>query len=217
MTRMAKQRGHGEGTVFWEAARERWVAAASVGYDASGRRLRKKAYGRTKTEARAKLRELLRDHEDGLSAGPERYTVGEAVREWFDHGLGKAGESTRENYRYLLEGHILPLLGSRRLRDLSAAEVDAWLADRARHVSTSTLQKLHSILNRSVRRAMARDKVKRNVVDLCTVPQGRAGRQSKALTLAQASAVLDAAAGTRMEAYIVVSLLTGARTEGHAL
>ncbi len=60
---------------------------------------------------------------------------------------------------------------------------------------------------------MARDKVIRNVVDLCSVPEGWAGRRSKALTLDQASAVLDAAAGTRMVAYIVVSLLTGARTE----
>jgi hypothetical protein len=37
------------------------------------------------------------------------------------------------------------------------------------------------------------------------------GRPSKALTLAQAEAVLTAAEGTRMHAYIVVSLLTGAR------
>jgi integrase len=60
---------------------------------------------------------------------------------------------------------------------------------------------------------MARDKVKRTVVDLCSVPQGRQGRPSKALTLAQASTILDAVDGTPMRAYVVVSLLTGARTE----
>ena len=64
-----------------------------------------------------------------------------------------------------------------------------------------------------MRRAMAQDKVKRNVVDLCSIPQGRQGRPSKALTLAQASAILDAVDGTPMHAYVVVSLLTGARTE----
>jgi integrase len=60
---------------------------------------------------------------------------------------------------------------------------------------------------------MARDKVKRNVVALCSVPKGRRGRPSKALTLAQAEAILATAERTRMHAYIVVSLLTGARTE----
>ncbi|GAA4637787.1 hypothetical protein GCM10023196_093020 [Actinoallomurus vinaceus] len=62
---------------------------------------------------------------------------------------------------------------------------------------------------------MRRDKVKRNVVDLCDVPEGRAGRPSKALMLSQAEAVLMAAqeAPIRMHAYIVLSLLTGVRTE----
>jgi integrase len=60
---------------------------------------------------------------------------------------------------------------------------------------------------------MARDKVRRNVVELCTVPSGQSGRPSKALTMAEAEAVLQAAARSRMHAYIVVSLLTGARTE----
>ena len=60
---------------------------------------------------------------------------------------------------------------------------------------------------------MGRDQVKRNIVALCTVPRGSAGRRSKALTMAEAEAVLRASEGTRMHSYIVLSLLTGARTE----
>jgi integrase len=73
--------------------------------------------------------------------------------------------------------------------------------------------RLHSCLNRIIKRAMARDKVRRNVVELCRVPQGRQGRPSKALTMAQAEEVLKASEGRSLHAYIVVSLLTGARTE----
>ena len=80
-------------------------------------------------------------------------------------------------------------------------------------MSTSTLRILHSALNRSIKRAMAQNKVKRNVVELATLPKGREGRQSKSLTLAQAAAILETVEGTRMHAYVVVSLLTGARTE----
>ena len=60
---------------------------------------------------------------------------------------------------------------------------------------------------------MARDQVKRNVVDLCEVPKGQAGRPSKSLTLDQARALLEAAEDASLYAYVVVSLLTGARTE----
>jgi integrase len=64
-----------------------------------------------------------------------------------------------------------------------------------------------------VRHAQARDKVKRNVVVLCDIPSGRPGRPSKSLTLDQAEALLDAAAGSALYAYVVLSLLIGARTE----
>lgn len=80
-------------------------------------------------------------------------------------------------------------------------------------MSTRTLRLLHSILNRSVKRAQVREKVKRNVVMLCEVPTGQGGRPSKSLTLDQAEAVLNAAVGSRLHAYIVLSLLIGARTE----
>src|SRR5215472_1015707 len=83
----------------------------------------------------------------------------------------------------------------------------------ARSLSTRTLREIVSVLKRSVSRAQARDKVKRNVVLLCEIPEGRTGRPSKSLTLPQAEALLSAAEASVMNAYIVLSLLIGARTE----
>jgi hypothetical protein len=70
------------------------------------------------------------------------------------------GEATRDANRHLCEEHVLPYLGARKLRDLTATEVDEWLATLARSLSTRTLQGVRACLNRAVRRAMARDKVK---------------------------------------------------------
>jgi integrase len=57
--------------------------------------------------------------------------------------------------------------------------------------------------------------VKRNVVLLCGIPGGQPGRPSEALTLEQAAAILIAAEqdDSTIGAYIIVSLLSGARTE----
>ena len=58
--------------------------------------------------------------------------------------------------------------------------------------------------------------MRRNVASLITVPEGRAGRPSKAMTLAQAVqllATLNSPASFRLSAYVVLSLLTGVRTE----
>jgi integrase len=210
---MTKRRSRGDGGLHWDEQRHRWIATVSLGYDPAGKRIVKRGSGRTKTDAKNKLKEVLRDYEDGLAIAPADYTVARAVNDWLAFGLSGRDGRTVDTCNILCRKHIIPALGARKLRDLTAEDVDRWLAGKAQALSTRTLQSLHSCLNRSVRRAMARDKVKRNVVALCSIPKGQAGRPSKALTFAQAEALLKAAEGSRMYAYIVLSLLTGARTE----
>jgi integrase len=171
------------------------------------------SYGRTKTVAKAKLRDLLRSREDGVVLTRDGFTVRQAVADWLEHGLSSRDKATRQANRHLCEKHVLPYLGARKLRDLTATEVDEWLATLATSLSTRTLQGVRACLNRAVRRAMARDKVKRNVVELTEVPAGLPGRPSKAMTAQQADDVITKTASDRMHSYVVVSLLTGARTE----
>ncbi|MFI9580300.1 tyrosine recombinase XerC [Streptomyces sp. NPDC052236] len=169
--------------------------------------------GKTKTAAKDKLKEVLRDYEDGLAIAPTGYTVKDAVTDWLNYGLAGRDPGTVTTNTILCNTHVIPALGARKLRDLSADDVDRWLAAKAKVLSTRSLEAIRSCLNRAVKRAMARDKVKRNVVELCSVPTGQPGRPSKSLTLAQAEAVLVAAEDSPLYAYIVVSLLTGGRTE----
>jgi hypothetical protein len=51
---------------------------------------------------------------------------------------------------------VIPDLGARKLRDLTADEVDEWLARKSAVLSTDTLRRILSILRRSIRRAQAR-------------------------------------------------------------
>jgi len=210
---MTTRRSRGDGGLHWDQTRQRWIATASLGHAPNGKRIVKRGSGKTKAAAKAKLVEVLRDHDDGLAIAPTGYTVANAVKDWLRYGLSGRDKGTVSTCTILSDTHIIPALGARKLRDLSAEDVERWLADKAATLSTRTLQSLRSCLNRSVKRAMARDKVKRNVVALCSVPTGQPGRPSKALTMAQAEAVLAAAESTRMRGYVMLSLLTGARTE----
>jgi integrase len=210
---MPARRSRGDGGLSWDNARQRWVASVTVGYTASGKRIFKRARGRTKSEAQRKLKEIVRDYEDGIVIAGYGYTVADAVGDWLAYGLSGRDSNTVTKCTILANKHIIPTLGARKLRDLSADDVDKWLAGRAQMVSTRTLREVRSVLKRAITRAQARDKVKRNVVLLCDIPRGRTGRPSKSLTLAQAEALLAAAENTSLHAYIVLSLLTGARTE----
>src|ERR1035438_5190735 len=79
---MASRRSRGDGGLSWDGARQRWVASVTVGYTPGGMRIFKRARGRTKTEAQRKLKELIRDYDDGLAIGPYGYTVADAVGDW---------------------------------------------------------------------------------------------------------------------------------------
>jgi hypothetical protein len=52
----AARRGHGEGSVYRDAANGTWVGAISLGWTPDGKRIRRKVTGRTNTEVRDKLR-----------------------------------------------------------------------------------------------------------------------------------------------------------------
>jgi integrase len=187
----------------------------TIGYDGRGKRITRRASGKTKTEAKDKLKEIQRDYDEGMVTTTTGYTVGDAVTYWLAYGLSGRDQDTIEMYRIYAETHIIPVLGRRKLRELTVEDVEKLLTDKSAVLSTRSLRIIHSILSRAVKKAQVRDKIRRNIVLLCEVPKGRTGRPSKSLTLAQAEAVLKAAeqGPVRMRAYIVVSLLTGARTE----
>jgi integrase len=215
---MAKRRGRGDGGLYWSESRQRWIAEVTVGYDGRGKRITRKASGKTKTEAKDKLKEMVRDLDDGLGIAPHGYTVGDAVRDWLEFGLSAREEPTVTKLSSLANTHVIPTIGARKVRELSADDVDRWLAAESKEVSTRTLQDVRSILRRAISRAQARDKVKRNVVMLCELPKGQPGRPSKSLSLSEAVALLASAESpefreTWIGVYAVLSLLTGARTE----
>ncbi|MFI5066018.1 MAG: tyrosine recombinase XerC, partial [Streptosporangiales bacterium] len=192
-----------------------YTGAISLSFDAAGRRQRVKRKGRTKAQVKDKLREVVEDLAAGVSAA-EGYTVADAINDFLDQGMKGKSPETVSNYRSLADHHLIPQLGAARLKKLTADELDTWMDDRAEELSGRTLRLVHQILERAIRHAQARDKVRRNVASLILVPEGQEGRPSKAMTLDQAVRLLDQVgpgSQHRLAAYVVVSLLAGVRTE----
>lgn len=207
------RRNRGDGGLYYDESRERWIGVVTVGYDTRGKPQRRKISARTKTEGNEKLRALLREVELGVDLSRGGVTVAEVVEAWLTHGLHGRSEATLAQNRHLAECHIVPLVGKKRLRDLRAHDVDRMLTSRRHQLSTSTLQRVLSILRRAVRWAEARDLVGRNVALLCTAPTGKGGRPSKSMTLEQARSLLAACEDSPLGAYITIGMLIGARNE----
>ena len=183
--------------------------------------MRRKVSGKTKQEVRDKLKALHAELDAGVQS-PAGYTVQAAVDAWLEHGLSGRSARTVQLYR---DG-VKPLterLGAAPLRKLTAADVRSALAGLSGHLSTRSMQIAHNCLVRAIRHAETDNLVGRNVAALVRPPTGQDGRPSKALTLDQARALIDAAAGRRgggadagpyrLHAYVVLLLMTGIRPE----
>jgi len=48
----SKCRGRGEDSIYWDAAKNCYIGAVSLGYSPSGTRIRKRVMAQTKTEVR---------------------------------------------------------------------------------------------------------------------------------------------------------------------
>src|ERR1700733_10339317 len=211
--RSARRRGQGEDSIYWDESKNRYVGAVSLGFSPAGTRIRKKVTGRTKTEVRDKLRELHQQVESGLRPR-RRYTVGDALDDWLSVGVDGLSARTVSLYRDTIAKALREELGAVRLTELTAGDVQGALGVLASRLSTRTVQIAHNVLVRAIRQAERDDLVGRNVAALVKPPKGQlGGRPSKSLTFEQAVSLMAAARGTRLEAYVTLSLLTGLRTE----
>jgi len=240
---MATRRRRGEDGISFEhrgpcldRARHRhcpglWRGEVTLGYTEDGKRDRRKVSGKTKAAVVNKLRALHKNLDQGIipKTGHVNYTVRQAAEDWLANGLdGRSAKTIKKNQNVLEP--ILKVAGSRKLRELSAADVRQALSKMAIGYSSAAVTMGHLALKRAIRHAEANDLVSRNVATLVDTPKGQAGRPSKSLTLEQAVTVITAArtpaaielrAGLKdvrrpaalMYAYIVLSLLVGVRTE----
>jgi integrase len=206
-----RRRGHGEDAIYFEAAKNRYVGAVSLGFTPDGKRIRRKVSGRTKQEVRDKLKAVHQEL-DARVRSSTGYTVRLTVDDWLREGLDGRSERTRKLYTGLLEP-VLDIIGAKPLRDLTAGDVRSALAQLTSRYSTRSLQITRNSLDRAIRHAQADDLVARNVAALVQAPRGRQGRPSKSLTQDQAKTLLQAAEGRRLHAYVALSLLAGIRTE----
>lgn len=205
------RRGAGEGSIFKDPHSGRWRALLDVGEDASGRRSRRKVSGRTRAEVAAKLRELQRDIEDGVSSTGRHVTVAVLCEDWLRQRSGELSDNTLDVRDWAVRQHIVPSLGARRVRELTADDVARFLQTKATGgYSRATLDKLRGVLVQVLRHAERQGLVARNVASLVPTPSGPKA-QGRSLTIEQAHRLLSASRGHPLEAAVVVALTCGLR------
>jgi integrase len=202
-----KRRGRGEGALYRRADGE-WCAAISAGYDAAGKRRRRVVYGATKKEVQDKLKD---EHQTGF-VETGRVTVAGFLCQWLESTVKPSvAPTTHLRYEQTVRLHIVPHLGSLRLRKLAPVHIAGMYdAQRKAGASARHQQMAGLVLQKALKHAVRLRLLAHNpCVDIDKPRPQR--REMRVWDRDQANEFLTAAKSDRLYALYVLAITTGMR------
>jgi integrase len=226
------KRANNEGSVYRRASDGKYVAALSVRDAETGQLVRTTFYASTRADARRKLREATNRVAEGAPPKDASILVADWLQTWRDTTLEVSArkQSTKDLYRYLIDGHLLTApIGRRRLDQLRPSDVEALIlhlrakgkqpkqsdARVGRALSDATVQRIFSVLRLALDGAVRDGHIARNPVAAVRQP-GVERHEARFLSTPEVGALLGAAAGSRYAPVLSFIAHTGVR-KGEAL
>lgn len=184
-------------SVTWSDQRKRYEGKVTVGKRADGSYDRKSVYGKTPDAIKADIRKLQEKADKKIPIAAGRTPT---VRKWFTEWLTNLHSTlerplaprTVDAYLSACTTWIFPAIGDVAIDELTAANLDALYTKMRPHVAPTYLLKVHAIIRRGLKIAMARDLVHRNVAAIRGNPGSTKGRRRKPLTVEQARSLIAA-------------------------
>jgi len=214
---MVNRRADHEGSIYQRSSDGLWMGVAHLGYSPAGKPIRKYVAAKNRTEVVKKLKKIRRDFDDGLLIQDINVTLTELFERWFkDIMRHQIAPSTFSNYQTVVRMHILPILGRKKLAELTVSDVDKLLSLKTDSgLSPSTVRRIRAVLAQCLDQAIRWELVHRNVATLSRSPKMNR-REGRTLTPAQARHLLETLRGHHNEALYALMLSTGLR-RGEAL
>lgn len=209
------RRAPGEGSLYFDTHRGRWVAAATVTPDPmTGRQRRVKVVGRDgegKRSVSQRFKDRLVELEASSPAAP--VTVAELISQWRARTAPKRKSvTTLAMTDSLIRNHIIPVLGSVRVADLTAEHVESFLDARASGLSKSTLIKLRTILAQAFDYGVRRRHVNWNPARVAELPVDVGSpREGRSLTVGEARSLFNVVSDHRLGCWVVLATTLGLR------
>jgi Phage integrase, N-terminal SAM-like domain len=131
-----RRRERGDDSISWDKTNKCHVGTISLGYDATGKRLKRSVRGKTKAAVKAKLDALHAEIKAGIHT-PATYTVEQCVRDWLDSLTLDPG--TVASYRGQAEKWIYPKIGKTKLKDFKATDAEKFFTEIGQALSKRSL------------------------------------------------------------------------------
>lgn len=192
-----------------------WLVRIFLGRDTNGKR---KYYGKiihgTKKNAETYLNAKLREKDLGIFVEPASMPLSEFLERWLEEiARPRIRRSTYASYEMMIRLYINPKLGTKRLSDVHAHEIQKTYNDmRKSGLSSRTVRYAHNVLSSAFKQAIKWQMLIRNPCDVCELPRLEK-TEMKYFTPDQVSAFLQTAKDDKHFLIFLLALETGMRPE----
>jgi integrase len=190
---------------------------------ATGKRVRKRVRAKTLSNLQEKVRELETDRARGMPAQGRKPTLEVFLTRWLEEVVSNHNRPrTYERYEMDVRNHLVPRLGKIRIDKLTTYDIQRFVNDLAtsgrmkagedepKGLSPRSVRNAYATLRKALNTAISWKLVRENVALGVELPKARKPR-IRALTAAQARALLDTVRGERFEALYWMALMLGLR------
>ena len=170
-----KRRHYGDGSLY-RRRDGRWIGAFFAPTVSGGSR-RVTVSGRTREEARDKMRKAQQDASTGMPVPDEVWKLGPYLEYWLENFVKRNRRPATYNlYEMNIRLYLIPGLGNQKLTTLSVATVQRFLNQRLeKGDSVRKVQVMRTVLSAALTRAVREELISRNVARLVELPEWRPG------------------------------------------
>ncbi len=180
---MAKRRPAGDGLVR-KRSDGRWEGRIVVGHKEDGAPIYRSVFAKTQKELLGKLHDKIETYRDVELSEDSNMTLGQWLDKWLsDYMAMTIRESTMSSYQGMVKNYIKPVLGEKRISDITTADVQKmynylrkhgrmevhW--EKGKELSDSSVRGIHMMLHQAMDAAVRERLIVKNPTEGTVIPK----------------------------------------------
>lgn len=189
-----KQKGNGDGSIYYSDAHKCYVGQVTTGKDANGKLKRRTIYGKKKTDVKEKIKTIQSELLNGIYAEPAKVTISEIIQNLIDEDkalniVSDASYNRKKGQLDIIENYPF---SKKPIQKVTEREIKAFYKEITSY-SDSTINKLTALLRRCYREAVRKRIVVTDLTDGIIKPKSSQKRKKvRSFTVDEQKKVIQA-------------------------
>lgn len=159
-----KRRTKGNGAIYYDEKRKRYIGQIQTGFDENGKRKRKTVYGSTKSEVQNKLKNIEFQVFTGTFTDRSEITLYHLAKQILDEKLNQNEIKEPTYFRHCETLKILKPIYNTPIQEMHETQIRHFLAASLGY-SQSVINKIYGLLNRTLKEAVRRKIITENPIE----------------------------------------------------